>query len=80
MRRTQEQNLQNLDTIIDVIDPVRAVRIATHRIEAQTLVAIDPGVFWSLAPEPRTGLVRLQVWHASVEGMAQDGTVRRSVH
>jgi hypothetical protein len=57
---------RNLDRYIEVIDPDRRVIVASTRFPARSIVMIDERTFWSRVHDPRTGIIQIQIWHATL--------------
>jgi hypothetical protein len=66
MHRMLEQSRRSWDTIIEVIDPLRGVILASRRFERESLAAIDADTYWTPERDPRIGLVQLQIWHTAL--------------
>jgi hypothetical protein len=64
--RAMEQAQRNFDTVIEVIDPARGTLLASLRLPAQSLSALDAQTYWTRAQDPRTGLVQVQIWYAAL--------------
>jgi hypothetical protein len=66
LRALREHTRRSFDTIIEVIDPAEGRLLASTRLRGTNLTSLGAGRYYQLQNDPRTGLVQLQMWSASL--------------
>jgi hypothetical protein len=71
-REFMQYTRSSMDTIIEIVDPVRHVVVARTRVRNQGLLPLSAGVFWS-SREDASGLVQVQIHTVILRGPTPTG-------